>query len=149
LRDRVGVVEIEHRQPGRRGQHRRAVGRNGDHERVVRILRGLSGRRAPHLDLGERRVLESLDQDPVAIDQLGEQLLDARLSGLGYSRILGRRRFDAMTTSKAPAWRCRHESLPSWSMSNSWCACLTTETRRPARRSCDSCSTSVVLPDPE
>src|SRR5690606_18397036 len=70
--------------------------------------------------------------------------------GASYSRILASRRLEATTTSKAPAWRCRQESLPSWSMSNAWCACLTTETRRPASRSrAMSCSTSVVLPEPE
>ena len=66
--------------------------------------------------------------------QLGDQLVHGRL-GLrprtrGSSRAAGPTR---STTSKAPAWRCRHESLPGWSMSKSWCACLTTDTRCPAQ----------------
>ena len=82
--------------------------------------------------------------------RLGDELIDRRLLDDRVLADLGRRRFDAMTTSNAPAWRWRHESLPSWSMSNSWCACLTTETRWPARRRrAMSCSTSVVLPEPE
>src|SRR6476660_10251113 len=35
-------------------------------------------------------------------------------------------------------------------MSKLWCACLTTETRKPAaRKRATTCSTSVVLPEPE
>jgi hypothetical protein len=74
---------------------------------------------APDLDLRQRRVLEALDEHPVALDELGEQLLDGRLLGDRVLADLARRRFDATTTSNAPAWRWRHESLPSWSMSNS------------------------------
>src|SRR5437870_2248524 len=49
------------------------------------------------------------------------------------SCISTQRRDEVTRTSAAPAWRWRHESLPGWSTSNVWCACLISDTARQRR----------------
>src|SRR5580704_16409769 len=62
---------------------------------------------------------------------------------------MAQRRLDTIATSLAPACRCSQESLPGWSVSNSWCACLTVATFRPRLTSTGiTLVTSVVLPEP-
>src|SRR5581483_10719403 len=65
------------------------------------------------------------------------------------SCISAQRLVEDTSTSVAPAWRCTHESLPGTSTSNSWWACLITETRRPSLSRCGIVRFSkVVLPAP-
>src|SRR5436190_13491877 len=66
------------------------------------------------------------------------------------SCISTQRRDEVTSTSLAPAWRWRYESLPGWSTSNVWCACLISDTRRPRRDKIGiSFSINVVLPLPD
>src|SRR5205085_3888982 len=54
------------------------------------------------------------------------------------------------STSAAPAWRWRYESLPGWSTSNVWWACLMSDTRSPrSTKRGISFSMSVVFPLPD
>src|ERR1700730_15347874 len=65
------------------------------------------------------------------------------------SCIRAQRRVEDTSTSVAPDWRCTQESLPGTSTSNSWWACLITETRRPSLSKCGITRfKSVVLPAP-
>src|SRR5690606_27925797 len=65
------------------------------------------------------------------------------------SRISAQRRRDATSTSRAPACRCRKESLPGLSTSKAWCACLMVETLSPrATRTGMRRVRRVVLPEP-
>src|ERR1700722_16924528 len=65
------------------------------------------------------------------------------------SCISAQRRVEETRTSTAPDCRCTQESLPGMSTSNSWWACLITETRRPsAMKYGISRVSSVVLPAP-
>src|SRR5258708_15763677 len=62
---------------------------------------------------------------------------------------MAQRRLETIATSLAPACRCSQESLPGWSVSKSWCACLTVATFRPRLINTGiTLVTSVVLPEP-
>src|SRR6202012_5986167 len=59
------------------------------------------------------------------------------------------RRAEPTSTSVAPACLWTQESFPGTSMSKSWCACLTTETRSPLpSRHGMTFDSKVVLPAP-
>ena len=72
--------------------------------------------------------------------------------GSGASRnscSSAQRRSEATMTSHAPAWRCRHESLPGRSTWKAWWACLTVDTVIPHdSNSGMSAVINVVLPLP-
>jgi hypothetical protein len=66
------------------------------------------------------------------------------------SCIRTQRRDEVTRISAAPAWRWRYESLPGWSTSNVWWACLISDTRSPApTKRGISFSIRVVLPLPD
>src|SRR5262249_25959349 len=72
-------------------------------------------------------------------------------SGAPRSSCISAQRTEELTsTSVQPAWRCRYESLPGWSRSKLWCACLIRDTLRPPpTMNGISCSMRVVLPLPD
>src|SRR5581483_10546673 len=72
-------------------------------------------------------------------------------SGAPRSSCMITQRFCELTrTSVQPACLWRYESLPGWSTSKLWCACLISETTRPfLTRRGTICSMRVVLPLPD
>lgn len=76
----IRVVEIQHRQG--RGMRKAfgAVGTHRDDMRIVGILGGLARLGTPHLDLRQVSVLETLDEHPVAVEELSDELVHRGLA---------------------------------------------------------------------
>ena len=145
------AVDVVERKTGRR----LAVDRDG-RRRSARMLGSLAesgarvlGVQPARLDLAMALALVAFDQHEVARRQPRQ---DVRRASARPRRAIRASAPSAgptrSATSVAPAWRWRKLSAPSRSMSKSWCACLTVETRQPRRvSSVTSFSVSVVLPE--
>ena len=144
--DAVGVVEIEHRQPGGVGW---LIGRDGD-DVVVACAQRLLRRRslAPHLDLGDRRALEAFDEDDVGLARYAAR--SPKAGGASSCRVRRSsqacgRDDDGLDRAGARVPLAVGAAIGG---RRSWCVCLTVATFSPrAVKHGMRRSTSVVLPE--
>ena len=117
---------------------------------VIRVKRRLVIGGAKDLDLRVRIALEALDHDKVDGFEQAQKLGQRRL---GRAAQFPHRARSGWRKRPAPRERLRRdaawESLPGWSRSKLWWACLIVETLKPLRLSSGmSLTISVVLPAP-
>src|SRR6516162_9355543 len=129
--DALDVIEIDHRNARSR---QRLVGRDGNDRRVIGVEQRFADCSTVHFELGMRFARSAPSAGSVC----------PRSS---WTRA---QRFAELTrTSLAPTMRWVWESLPGWSTSKAWWACLSVDTLSPrTTRRGMTLARSVVLPEP-